>query len=185
MFVERLEYFGHTVWCDGACAASVNVCFCVCVCACVRACVCVCVCDHQNDFKSRWAAVKAISNWGRWEGVGHKDSVRKQQLSKREKSQVQCCFTSTETIRTIGTGSPGRPLLARFEYVGHTVWCDGACAASVCVCVCVCACVCVCVCVCVRARECVCVCVCTCVSVCVCVSMCAVSYTHLRAPRDA
>ena len=24
-------------------------------------------------------------------------------------SMVQCCFTSTETVRLIGTGSPGRP----------------------------------------------------------------------------
>ena len=76
-------------------------------------CVCVCVC--VNDFKLRWAAVKAISNWERSDGVGHKDSVHKPQLSKREESQVQCCFTSTETIRTIRDGKPGTATFRTFR----------------------------------------------------------------------
>ena len=31
-------------------------------------------------------------------------------------SMVQCCFTSTETIRLIRTGSPGRPPLLSHSY---------------------------------------------------------------------
>ena len=48
---------------------------------------------------------------GRGARDGHLDfHTAPELLSSQWVSSVQCCFTSTETVGLLGTGSPGRPL---------------------------------------------------------------------------